>query len=92
MALDNRTQRLQVTLPKSTVQMIDDFTKAGKFDSRSGFLNQAAKRYAIRLKKAQVKRALKAGYLARAERDKQLSESWDVVSNELLWDVPRNAE
>ena len=84
MALNNKTHRLQITLPDDTVKLIDDIRKQGRFSSRSGFLNQAAQHYALRLKKAALKRKLRSGYLARAERDRALLSEWESASGELL--------
>lgn len=82
----NKTERLQVTLPASTVKMIDDIRSRGHFKSRSGFLNEAARVFAIRLKKAELKRKLKAGYRKRANRDRELTREWDAVNAEFLWE------
>jgi len=88
MAFDNKSQRFQITLPSTTVQMINDIRQQAPFNSLSGFLNEAARIYAVRFKKASLKRRLKAGYLTRAERDRAVADEWDPTSNELLWDAP----
>jgi Arc/MetJ-type ribon-helix-helix transcriptional regulator len=91
MIVNNKTKRFQITLPATTVQMIDDIRQKGEFDSLSAFLNEAARRYAVRLKRATLKRALREGYQARAARDRHAVDEWDVASNELLWDNPRSS-
>jgi len=83
---DNRTERLQITLPKNTIRLIDGVWPKGPFKSRSSFLDHAARRYAVRLQKATLKRRLKNGYLARAERESELMSEWETASNELIWD------
>lgn len=86
MAIDNKTQRLQVTLSVSTVKMIDAILKEMNLSSRSAFLNEAAKQYAARLKRAHLNRALKAGYKERAERDALLLREWESTSYEVIRD------
>lgn len=85
MGLSNKTQRFQVTLPATTVMMIDDLRQHGEFKSLSDFLNQAARFYAVRWKKANLKRQLKAGYKAQAQRDSASLSEWETASAELLW-------
>lgn len=80
MAIDTKTRRLQVTLSDSTVDLIDKLLKEGYHTSRSAFLNEAARHYATRLKRAQLKRQLRAGYLTRAQRDKELVQEWENVN------------
>lgn len=86
MALDNKTQRFQVTLPTTTVKMIDEVRQQEQFRSLSEFLNKAARFYAVRLKKASLKRQLRAGYQTRFKRDSELIREWETASSELLWD------
>jgi len=91
--INNRKSRLTITLPKHTVQLIDQMKRTGPFKTRSSFLDQAARRYAVRLQKATLKRRLKSGYLARAERESELLSEWEAASNELIWDeeAPENS-
>ena len=50
------------------------------FASRSSFIDEAVKRFALRLKRADLKKRLKAGYLARAERDSDLNRELEPLS------------
>ncbi len=84
MAIENKSRRLQVTLPDATVQMIDEILAEAGIKSRSAFLNEAALQYASRLKRAHLKRVLRSGYKARAERDAQVEQEWSHVSKEVL--------
>jgi len=86
MAIDIKTRRLQVTLSDSTVDLIDKLLQEGYSTSRSAFLNEAALHYATRLKRAQLKRQLRAGYLAREQRDRELVQEWENVNLDVLWD------
>jgi len=86
MAIDTKTRRLQVTLSGTTVELIDKLLKEGYSTSRSAFLNEAALHYATRLKRAQLKRQLRTGYLARAQRDQELVQEWEDVNLDALWD------
>jgi Arc/MetJ-type ribon-helix-helix transcriptional regulator len=65
--------------------MIDDVREQGQFKSLSEFLNKAARLYAVRWKKASLKKTLRAGYRARAQRDNKLLDEWEASSTELLW-------
>ncbi len=86
MAIDNKTQRLQVTLSETTLRLIEDIVAKGRFQSKSAFLNEAARIYATRLKRANLKRKLRAGYMARAEENRKLVNEWEAASSELLSD------
>lgn len=83
MAIDNKTRRLQVTLPDSTVKMIDEILEEAGIKSRSAFLNEAAQQYASRLKRAHLKQLLRAGYKAHAQRDADIEREWSNASNEV---------
>ena len=80
MANNNKTKRLDITLPTKTIELID---KQG-FRSRSAFLDEAAKRYIARLRRSNIKRKLRAGYLSRAERDLDMVNEWEGASSGLL--------
>lgn len=88
MTASTKTKRFQITLPASTVQMIEEIRQKGGYDSLSAFLNEAARRHAVRVKRASLKRTLRAGYQSRAARDLDAVEEWDAASNDLLWDNP----
>ena len=86
MIANNKTKRFQITLPGTTVQMIENIRQKGDYDSLSAFLNEAARHYAVRIKRANLKRALRAGYQKHAARDRDAVEEWAAASSELLWD------
>jgi metal-responsive CopG/Arc/MetJ family transcriptional regulator len=83
-------ERINVSLPKRTIVLIDRVWQQARFKSRSEFLDEAARLHAMRLQRTKLKRQLKAGYLARAERDLQLVNEWEVASTELLNDEPND--
>ena len=84
MAIQSKTKRIDIVLPEQTIELIDKTWPKQGFRSRSSFLNEAARRYAIRLKKAGIKRNLKDGYISRAERDLGTVSDWEVASTELI--------
>ena len=84
MELVTKSKRIDITLPAQTVEHIDKTWKEFGFSSRSAFLDEAAKRFTVRLRRANVKRNLKAGYIARAARDAALSDELELLSSELL--------
>ena len=86
MIIENKTKRMNISLPLKTIELIDQTWPLKGFKSRSSFLDEAARQYAIRLQKASLKRKLKAGYLTRAKRDAGLTKEWNVASSELLTD------
>jgi metal-responsive CopG/Arc/MetJ family transcriptional regulator len=75
-----KSKRIDIILPVGTLEQIDHIWSEFGFTSRSSFIDEAAKRFAIRLKKADIKRKLKAGYFARAERDVALDRELEILS------------
>jgi metal-responsive CopG/Arc/MetJ family transcriptional regulator len=86
MGNSNKTKRMNIVLPERTIELIDDVWPQEGFRSRSAFLDEAARKYISRLKRSNIKRNLKAGYLIRAKRDLGMVNEWDVASAELLRD------
>jgi metal-responsive CopG/Arc/MetJ family transcriptional regulator len=84
MELATKSKRIDITLPMQTIDQVDNTWREFGFASRSAFFNEAAKRFALRLKKANVKRALREGYIARAERDFGLDAELEILSSELI--------
>lgn len=72
-------KRLNVTLPESTIALIDRVAKNG---NRSKFLDHAVKSYIKQIEKEQLREQLKRGAIARAERDLTLAEDWFAVEEE----------
>lgn len=75
-----KSKRIDITLPAQTLEHIDHVWPKFGYASRSSFIDEAARRFAIRLKKADIKKRLKEGYLARAERDADLNRELDILS------------
>lgn len=67
------TQRINIVLPKNTIDLLDKATKPG---GRSQFITQAVNYYLIEQKKAKTKRLLVEAGRVHAKRDKQLAEEW----------------
>ena len=80
---ENKTERLNITLPTKTVKLIDRVWRKKQFKSRSAFLNEAAQRYATRLNKASLLRQLRSGYKANIINDADLVNEWENTSKEL---------
>ena len=75
-----KSKRIDITLPVQTIDQIDTIRQEFGFASRSSFIDIAARQFALRLKKADMKRKLKYGYLERAERDSELTRQFDILS------------
>lgn len=76
----NTHKRLNITLPESTVALLE--TVAGKGE-RSVFIDVAIKSYVKQMKRENLRDSLKAGAIARSQRDLTLSEEWFDVEEEL---------
>ena len=81
---DTTAARLNITLPKSTVELIDKVWPREQFKSRSAFLDEAARKYTQELQKNKLRKTLKAGYLARVEKNLELVREWEAI--DLPWD------
>lgn len=79
-----KSKRIDITLSVKTIEQIDNIWHDYGFTSRSSFLEQAAKNMALRLKRANLKRKLKAGYLMRAERDAEINQELEILNNEIV--------
>ncbi len=80
---ENKTERLNITLPSDTVKFIDRVWRKKRFKSRSAFIKEAAVRYATRLNKATLKRQLRSGYQANVTNDANLVNEWKNASKNL---------
>jgi metal-responsive CopG/Arc/MetJ family transcriptional regulator len=80
-----RSIRLNITLPRQTVSVIDSAWRQSPFRSRSAFIDEAVRRLAEQVRKGSMKELLKKGYVATAERDRQLIDEWHQTSNG-AWD------
>lgn len=74
-------KRINVTLPETTVKLIDRVAKKG---DRSRFINQAVRHYVEEMGKEKLKQRLKAGAIARADRDAALASEWFAL-DEQAW-------
>lgn len=77
------TERIVISLKKSTIELIDRVWPTRRFRSRSAFLDEAAQQYAKRLLKASLKRKLKEGYKTKAKENLDLLSELESVNNEL---------
>lgn len=88
MATRTRSMRIDLSLPKRTVEAVDRFWPRQKFDSRSAFFDEAARWYmkAIGQRKFrdELREELKRGYHAMAEENLALVNEWEVASTELV--------
>ncbi len=66
-------QRVNITLPEETLSLVDQIAEKG---NRSRFIDQAIRYYVDAMSKARLKKLLKEGAIARAERDLKLAEEW----------------
>ena len=80
MQTTNKSKRIDITLPEQTIDQIDNIWREFGFASRSSFIDEAAKRLAIRLKKADIKQRLRVGYKVRANRDSDINKELDILS------------
>ena len=78
-----KSKRIDITLPVQTIDQIDGVWRDWGFSSRSAFLDEAAKNFAARLKKANLKQTLKAGYKTRAQRDSEMNRELEALSGDL---------
>jgi len=72
-------QRVNITLPEETLSLVDQIAEKG---NRSRFIDQAIRYYVEAMSKARLKKFLKEGAIARAERDLKLAEEWATLEEE----------
>jgi CopG family transcriptional regulator / antitoxin EndoAI len=73
-------KRLNITLPESTVTLIDEIAPKG---DRSLFIDIAVRAYITQNQQETLREKLKAGAIARSLRDSQLSSDWFDLEEEL---------
>ena len=73
-------KRINITLPESTVALLETVADEGE---RSVFIDVAVRNYIKQLKRENLREGLKAGAIARSERDLSLTEEWFAVEEEL---------
>jgi len=72
-------QRINITLPEETLGLIDRIAEKG---DRSRFIDRAVKYYVEAIGKSKLKKLLKEGAVARAERDLHLAGEWFALEEE----------
>jgi CopG family transcriptional regulator/antitoxin EndoAI len=73
-------QRVNITLPKETLGLIDRVAKKG---DRSRFIDEAIKHYVDAVGRANLRKLLKEGAIKRTQRDLALTEEWFGIEEEL---------
>jgi CopG family transcriptional regulator/antitoxin EndoAI len=73
-------QRINIILPEETLGMIDRVAERG---DRSRFIDRAVRHYIKELGATKIKKLLKAGAIARSERDLRLAEEWLTLEEEV---------
>ena len=71
-----RYERVNITLPRSTLSLIDRVTRKS---NRSAFLDRAVHFYVAEAGRANLAKRLRAGAEARYERDKNIAKEWFPV-------------
>lgn len=71
--------RINITLPEETLGIIDRVVEKG---DRSRFIDKAVRYYVEAIGKAKLKKLLKEGAIARAERDLRIAEEWFTLEEE----------
>src|ERR1039458_4183386 len=72
-------RRINVTLPEETVKLMDRVSEKG---DRSQLINEAVNRYIGRMRRANLRKLLRAGALRRAARDRRLAEDWFLLEDD----------
>ena len=72
-------KRLNITLPESTVALLENVADKGQ---RSVFIDVAIKHYVKQIKQESLRESLKAGAIARSQRDLAVAEEWFEIEEE----------
>jgi CopG family transcriptional regulator/antitoxin EndoAI len=75
----NMYQRINITLPNETLQLLDRIAPKG---DRSHFIDQAVKYYINAEAKKNLREKLKQGALRRADRDLGITQDWFNIDEE----------
>lgn len=73
-------KRVNITLPKDTIHLIDRVTEKG---DRSRFLDAAVRFYVQELGRAHVRKLLREGAVKRGTRDLALTQEWFCLEHEV---------
>ena len=79
--------RLNITLPRATVGLLDRLTTKG---NRSRFIDEAIRERVHSVGRARLRRELEQGYVARAARDRRTVEEWFPIDEE-PWEPAKRA-
>ncbi|NJM65075.1 MAG: hypothetical protein HC851_05090 [Acaryochloris sp. RU_4_1] len=71
--------RINITLPRETLQELDKFVPKG---DRSRFIHAAIQAYLNQIQTEKLRQQLKEGAIRRAERDRQLADDWFSLEEE----------
>lgn len=72
-------RRLNVTLPETTIRLID---RVARKRGRSRLIDRAVRHYLQRLGRDALRKALKEGAVRRADRDLRLAGEWFALEEE----------
>lgn len=72
-------QRINITLPRATVNLLEKSVEKG---NRSRFLNQAIRFYFEEVGRANLRKLLKEGAIKRSKRDLEIAKEWFPLENE----------
>ena len=75
----SKFNRINVTLPKETIYLLDKVSEKG---GRSRLINSAVRFYVNEIGKTNIKKNLQEGAVKRKERDLALAEDWFHVESE----------
>ncbi|MBI4118745.1 MAG: ribbon-helix-helix protein, CopG family [Parcubacteria group bacterium] len=73
-------ERVNITLPKETIKLIDRLSEKR---GRSGFLNEAVHFYVKEKGRKNVRRLLKEGCIKNAQRDLDIAKEWFHLEEEV---------
>ena len=73
-------RRINITLPETTIRMMDRVVKKGE---RSTLIDAAVMFYVKETGKANLRKSLQEGALARTNRDLKMSEEWAKLEDVL---------
>lgn len=71
-------RRVNITLPEATLRLLE----RANTRNRSRLVDEAVRHYLVRRGRKELRRQLKAGALAQAERDRELAEVWFDLEEE----------
>lgn len=89
MLMQVKRKRVNISLPVPVLEVLDEFAPRHR---RSQFIAEAVMHYAEGIKARELAERLKAGYLARAERDRQIAEEWYPLEQEAYEEYVLNHE